>query len=310
MPTERPASRPDSRVRRAIPLTLAAALALPVIVTAQRLPWPNVGEDPGVTPVSGPSWLHHLGLTLRRTWLGQGSGRYGPTPGRPEEARPEALSVRRTIELSGADLYRLNCQACHRESGTGAPPEIHSLLGPVQGASLVLVRRQLQAEHDASVARDTRVEAGAAHQKILTRLHKGGTRMPPRDYLQDADMNVLFAYLTRLAGVPDAQRQSTRTVTWARLGEITVKGTCHICHDSVGARPSDDAILAGAIPSLQSLLTTKTVAEFVRKARDGAVVRMGDVGTLHRGRMPVFYYLEDEEIVAAYMYLATYPPQQ
>jgi hypothetical protein len=25
--------------------------------------------------------------------------------------------------------------------------------------------------------------------------------------------------------------------------------------------------------------------------------------------MPVFYYLHDEEIAAAYVYLATYPPQ-
>ncbi len=216
--------------------------------------------------------------------------------------------MRRTIALTGADLYRLNCQACHRESGAGAPPEIHSLLGPVQGSSLELVRRRLQ-PHDASAATDGRAEASRAHQQILIRLHKGGTRMPPRDYLQDADMRVLFAYLTELAGTPDAQRQSTRTVSWARLGEITVKGTCHICHDSVGPRPSDDAILGGAIPSLQSLLTTKSVADFVRKARDGDVIRMGDAGTLHRGRMPVFYYLNDEEITAAYMYLATYPPK-
>jgi hypothetical protein len=37
---------------------------------------------------------------------------------------------------------------------------------------------------------------------------------------------------------------------------------------------------------------------------------MGDPGLFHRGRMPVFYYLKDEEIAAAYLYLATYPPRE
>jgi hypothetical protein len=50
------------------------------------------------------------------------------------------------------------------------------------------------------------------------------------------------------------------------------------------------------------------VADFVHKARSGEVVQMGDAG-YHRGRMPVFYYLKDEEVAAAYVYLATYPPK-
>ena len=36
---------------------------------------------------------------------------------------------------------------------------------------------------------------------------------------------------------------------------------------------------------------------------------MGDPALLHRGRMPVFHYLRDEEIAAAYVYLATYLPR-
>jgi mono/diheme cytochrome c family protein len=290
-------------------LTLTALLALTCIATAQKMPWPNVGEDPGVTPVSGPSWLNHLGVTLRGTWIGQGSGRYGPAPGKPAAPANESLGVRRVLTLTGADLYRLNCQACHRAAGTGEPPEIHSVLGPVQGTSLELVRQRLRAQHDPTAARDSRVEANRARAQILTRLHKGGTRMPPRDYLQDEDIRVLFTYLTELAGVPGARRQATRTVSWARLGELTVKGTCHICHDAVGPRPSPEAMLHGAIPPLQSLLQTKSVAEFVHKARNGEVVRMGSAGEMHRGRMPVFYYLHDEEIAGAYMYLATYQPE-
>jgi mono/diheme cytochrome c family protein len=290
-------------------LTLATFLALNRMATAQKRTWPNAGEDPSVTPVSGPSWLNHIGVTLRATWIGQGSQRYGPAPGKPGAPRNESLGVRRVRALTGADLYRLNCQACHREAGTGAPPEIHSLLGPVQGSSIAFVREQLRARHDTAVTKDSRAEANQARAKILARLHKGGTRMPPRDYLQDEDIQVLFTYLTELAGVPDAGRQATRTVSWARLGELTVKGTCHICHDAVGPRPSPGAMLRGAIPSLQSLLGTRSVAEFVHKARNGEVVRMGEAGEMHRGRMPVFYYLDDEEIAAAYMYLATYQPR-
>ena len=50
---------------------------------------------------------------------------------------------------------------------------------------------------------------------------------------------------------------------------------------------------------------------FARRSveRSGAPVQMGGLAMIHRGGMPVFYYLNDEEIAAAYVYLATYPPQ-
>ncbi len=114
--------------------------ALHAIGGVQKIPWPNVGEDPSVTPVAGPSWLTHLGLGLRDTNLGQGAERYGPAPDQNRPARDESLSVPGTLRITGADLYRLSCQACHRAEGTGAPPEIHSLLAAVQGSSLALVR--------------------------------------------------------------------------------------------------------------------------------------------------------------------------
>jgi mono/diheme cytochrome c family protein len=292
-------------------LIASAILALALPGNAQKLPpFPNVGEDPSVTPVAGPSWLTHLGVSINRTYLGQGAGRYGPSPDRPPEPRTEALGVRRTIDLSGHDLYRLNCQACHGESGTGAPPEIKSVLGPVQGSSRALIQQHLQAEHDVTASADSKAASSQGRLAIVTRLHKGGARMPPRDYLQDQDVQVLFTYLTALAKTPDAQHPAVRTVSWARLGELTVKGTCHICHDAVGARPSGTAMLQGAIPPLESLLKNKSVADFVHKARSGDPVQMGNPGIFHRGRMPVFYYLKDEEIAAAYLYLATYPPKK
>jgi hypothetical protein len=111
-------------------IVAAALCTLALLGTAQKLPFPNAGEDPSVTPVAGPSWLTHLGLPINRTSLGQGSGRYGPPPDQPKESRVESLGVRRTIDLTGADLYRLNCQACHGESGRGTLPEIKSSSAP------------------------------------------------------------------------------------------------------------------------------------------------------------------------------------
>ena len=285
------------------------AFAFHAIGDVQQLPWPNVGEDPIVTPVAGPSWLTHLGISLRSTNLGQGARRYGPAPDQDRPVRDESLSVPGTVQINGADLYRLNCQACHRAEGTGAPPEIHSLLAAVQGSSLALVRARLQQGTGQSVEPAARAKANRARADVLARMHKGGLRMPRRDYLQVEDMRMLFAYLTHLAAAPDEEHQSRRVVTWARRGELVVKGTCHICHDAVGPRPSESALLRGAVPSLESLMKTKSIIDFVHKARKGEVVSYRDSWLQHRGRMPVFYYLRDEEVASAYVYLATYPPQ-
>lgn len=272
----------------------------------QKAPWPNLGEDPLVTPVSGPSWLTHLGVAVGGTRLGQGSSELGPSDPRASGGQ-ESLGVRQHPTVTGHDLYRLNCQACHTAEGKGVPPEIRSLLGPVQGSSLELVREQLQIEGAPTAA--ARAKAQQAHTDLVLRIRKGGQRMPSRNHLQEPDIKALFAYLTQLAGTPHPEKSSLRTITWARLGEHTVKGTCHICHDAVGPPPTPQALDKGAVPSLAALVATKPVAEFVRKARSGAPVSSADVRGYHRGRMPVFSYLRAEEIAAAYMYLATYPPQ-
>ena len=293
----------------ALLLAATSVFVLAASGAAQRLPWPNVGEDPIVKPVSGPSWLTHLGIALRETSLGQGAPRYGPPPGAPHMPANESLGVAGIVPMSGADLYRLNCQACHRAEGTGTPPEIHSLLAAVQGASVSLVRTRLRQESGPAAEPLARTEARRARADILARLHKGGRRMPPRDYLQEGDMDLLFAYLLELAAVPDGKRQSTHEVSWARRGELVVKGTCHICHDAVGPLPSDSARVRGAVPSLESVMKMKSLRDFVHKVRRGEVVSLSDPSLQHRGRMPVFHYLRDEEVASAYVYLATYPPQ-
>jgi len=262
----------------------AAALACGVIAM-QAAP-----QEPAVTPVSGPSWLHRLGLDYRDTSLGRGAGRYGPNPTDPAvDRRPAPATPGVPATVTGADLYRINCQACHRAEGTGAPPEIKSVLPAVQGSTLHEMRGTV-----------TRAD-------LYARIAKGGQRMPARAHLQPADVDLLYTYLTTLAG-STGTASAREAITADRLGEQVVKGTCHICHDATGARPSDQAILDGAIPSLASIMATTAIAEFVNKAERGAVTVMGTPPVPHRGRMPVFYYLTDPELAAAYKYLKVHPP--
>jgi mono/diheme cytochrome c family protein len=276
-------------------------------------------REPVVTPVAGPSWLNRLGLTYRDSSLGRGAATYGPPPTQPTygppptqraQPSPAPLPVGRPVVLSGADLYRLNCQSCHGSEGTGTPPEIKSVLGLVQGSSLEMVRQHLQQKGTAVPRSAAQAQATRAKTDLYRRIQKGGERMPALGHLQEDDINVLYAYLTQLAGSPDASTQSRRTTSWARLGEHVVKGTCHICHDAVGSRPSGEALLVqGTIPPFTTLLDDKPVADFVKKVRSGAPVMTRDPVFHYRGRMPVFSYLQDVEVAAAYMFLVDYPPQ-
>ena len=270
---------------------------------------PTKTRDPVVTPVAGPSWLNRLGLRYNETSLGRSGAGYGPPPQRPSSPGALPLSVGRPVELSGADLYRLNCQSCHRAEGTGSPPEIKSVLGLVQGSSIALVRQHLQKEGMASAGSAARAQATRARSDLYQRIQKGGLRMPALAHLQEADINAIYAYLTHLAGAPDAPPESRQITSWARFGEHVIKGTCHICHDAVGARPSREALVQGTIPAFTTLLEDKPVVDFVTKVRSGAAVMTGDPAFHYRGRMPLFPFLQDVEVAAAYMYLIDYPPQ-
>lgn len=99
-----------------------------------------------VTPVEGPSTLHHLRLSIERSSMGWG-GQWGPArvlPPPPDRGRRvEDLTL--GFVLNGADLYRVSCRACHRADGSGGPPEIHSLIGPVQSASFQWMVQRMKA---------------------------------------------------------------------------------------------------------------------------------------------------------------------
>ena len=293
-----------------VTVLLAAALTTALAAQADRSRPSQPNADPAVTAVAGPSWLAHLGVRFDDTSLGRGSSRYGAAPDELAVMRkPVALAVERRVSLTGADLYRLNCQACHRAEGTGAPPEVRSVLPAVQGSSLAMMRAQLRRDGRMAVG-TPQARSTEARDALYRRIRLGGERMPPRGHLREPELDALYAYLSGLAHAPDAPPQRRVTVSWAHLGEHVIKGTCHICHDATGPRPTSEAILLqGRIPSLASLLAEKPIADIVEKVRSGAPVSMGNPPFPHRGRMPVFYYLTDTEIVAAYMYLNNYPPK-
>jgi len=278
-------------------LTMATPV-LAVLLTHETLRAAPPRRAATVTPVSGPSWLHRLGVDVRATNLGRGAGRYGPNPNDPAPARKaRAVKLDSPITVAGDDLYRLNCQACHRAGGAGAAPDIKSLLPMVQGSS----RQQMTAA--------LRHQADKTRADLYHRIERGGQRMPAREYLERPDIDLLYSYLTALAGGAPV-RPRPETISVDRLGEFVVKGTCHICHDAAGPRPTPEAILVeGNIPSLSSLVAEKPIADFITKVKTGASIAMGSPPLPHRGRMPVFYYLTDQEIAAAYNYLASYPPQ-
>jgi len=214
------------------------------------------------------------------------------------------------VELTGADLYRLNCQACHRAEGTGTPPEVRSVLPVVQGSSFQFMQQQLRLEgRSGARADDVHKNANQTKRDLYARIKHGGQKMPPLAHLAEDEIDMLYDYLTELAGTPDARRTVRKTVSWDRLGENVVKGTCHICHDAVGPRPTGAELLNGAIPPLTILLTDKPVVDFVNKVRNGASTTMGDLPFHNRGRMPVFYYLKEYEVAAAYVFLTDFPPR-
>ncbi len=267
-----------------------------------------------VTPVSAPSWLEHLKISFDRTSMGR-MGQNTPPPTVRYEPKWNQLAgsedLNERFVLSGSDLYRLDCESCHQPDGRGSPPEIHSLIEPVQATSASFMEQRMKAMGrpiSAAMARDM---AAAGEAAIRTRLLKGGEKMPPFEHLQGAEVDALLAFLRELAGVPGAASQQIRIVEpYTRVGEHLVKGTCHICHAATGPGTNPEALLRNVLPSLASFPREKTIFFVMQKVRQGAPVAMGPLHEVSGGRMPVFSYLTDDEVAAAYLYLIIYPPRQ
>ncbi|HEY4901275.1 MAG TPA: cytochrome c [Terriglobales bacterium] len=272
-------------------------------------------QNPAVTDVEGESWLDHLARSFNETSMGK-TGRLGPAPnltGEESESSESELSLLltpNTVTLHGADLYRLNCQGCHGESGLGAPPEINSVINPVRATSVALVMdRMKKVGMDVSSASADEM-AKQSRKALLLRLHKGGEDMPPFLHLNEPEIRALMGYLNQLAGVSGvAGEHITLTESRERIGEHIAKSTCHICHAATGSNPSPEEIMEGAIPPLSTLTARKNLPQFVRKVTQGAPVSMGTPPSLCRGRMPVFGYLSEGEAADVYLYLTLHPPR-
>ena len=267
---------------------------------------------PAVTPVTGESWLAHLNRPFGETSMGK-TGHLGPAPG--SEIMPRRVGVMQEVptnaSLKGSDLYRLNCQGCHGESGAGAPPEINSVINPVRSTSAALVMERMKNTGMDISRADAAKLAQQSSQALLQRLHNGGENMPSFSHLNETEVHSLVAYLNQLAGVPGAEREQSKVRESAnRIGELIVKSTCHTCHSAVGPDPGPQQLLDGVIPPLSTLTTRKSQPEFIQKVTVGAPILMGTPPLLCRGRMPVFYYLSEEEAADVYLYLTRYPPSE
>jgi mono/diheme cytochrome c family protein len=274
------------------------------------------GKEVAVTPVEGESWLEHLNRPFDQTSMGK-TGRLGPpspAPGEPAARRLQASSSRfapQAMTLHGSDLYRLDCRGCHGESGQGAPPEINSVINPVRATSVALVMERMKSTGMEISRADAGTLAQQANAALLQRLHKGGKNMPPFPQLSEAEIHSLVAFLNLQAGVPGAEgRQIAVTESPLRIGEHIVKSTCHTCHSAAGPDPTPQQIEDGAIPPLSVLTARKSQPEFIRKVTHGAPILMGTPPVFYRGRMPVFYYLSEQEAADVHLYLTTYPPSE
>lgn len=288
------------------------SLVVVLLLATSLLAQPVGTKDVHVTGVAGESWLNHLHRTFEETSMGK-TGRLGPTsrggeetPGR--QRRLSADTARQTVTLHGADLYRLNCRACHGEFGLGAPPEINSVINPTRAASIVLIMERMK-KLGMNISRADAAElARQSKTALLQRLHEGGTDMPPFPHLSEPEVRAILAYLKQLAGIPGAEKQQVAVEeSRVRVGEHIVKSTCHICHNAAGPNPNPKQLLNGAIPPLSTLTTRTSLPDFDRKIRAGAPILMGTPPSVFRGRMPVFYYLGADEVEDAYLYLRLFP---
>ncbi len=269
-------------------------------------------EISSLFPVQGPSWIKHLGLTVSKTHMGQMGGDTAPkiSPGVTLDpimkrflsslrSDPQQASkiLNEEFSASGADIYRWNCQGCHGTEGKGLPPEINSILGPVQGTSEAMTRARMEARglevDDDMVKQVTEL----ARQALRDRLQHGGTNMPAFSHLRPDEIQALTGYLEKLAAVPGAKGDILVHETSARVGEHILRGTCHICHDGTGPGAGAVALLQGNVPSLASLPQEHSLSGVVHQVQYGSC---GSVRLTGSDTMPAYPYFSEEEITAAF----------
>jgi mono/diheme cytochrome c family protein len=260
--------------------SLAVTLVITGAISGQGPPrLANVHKGAEASAVSGESWIRHLNRPFEETAMGK-TEHLGPAAGQKDAT--DLIQVRTVPAtprlVSGEDLYRLNCQACHGESGQGSPPEINSVINPARAPSTPLVLQRMKSTGMEITQADAAQLSKQASTALLQRLHEGGENMPPFSYLNEAEVNAVIAYLKQLAGVPGAEgKQRALREPPVRVGELIVKSACHTCHDATGTNPNPQQMVKGDIPPLETLRAREDEAIFIRKVTHGAPVLMGDV---------------------------------
>ena len=246
--------------------------------------WASAAEAPtGVTAAAGPSLLTRLRTGFDAASFGR-AGYVGAAPAGGAEAMAPVPAdwLVAGFQLSGEDLYRINCRSCHGVGARGLGPDIPSVVARVTGAA------QQAAGGDAT-----------GELSIRHRLLVGGQVMPAMAHLSNAEVEALLGYLSAVAGTGAGAARPPVAAPAVRVGEHVAKAVCQICHDASPGRqrpPGDQALSA-----LAEMTARYSARELVRKVRSDAA----GIGPGHKPRLD---YLRREELEAAYVYLIGFPP--
>jgi mono/diheme cytochrome c family protein len=272
---------PQTDPRQSVPRRRLLAAALLLVLPAA------LAAAGGVTPPAGPSLIAKLKTGVDWTAFGRAGGTdtTAVAGGAAETvgARTTSSWLVDGFELTGADLYRMNCRSCHGPAGQGSRSGIPPLVGALAKGATGEPVGEIRVRH---------------------RLVDGGRVMPNFSHLEGEEVTLLLGHLRTLAGGanPAADRRLKQSA--ARVGEHVVKANCQVCHDAVqgtARQPADAAVI-----TLAEMTARFAVDELVRKVRTGTPEI---VQNATHGRMPRIDYLSPEELEAAYVYLVGFPPQ-
>ena len=83
-------------------------------------------------------------------------------------------------------------------------PDVRLVLPLVQGLSFEAMRRKLRLDGTAGASAEARRQATQAKRDLYARIQHGGQKMPPREHLQEYDLDMLDA------GSPNSPERPTR----------------------------------------------------------------------------------------------------
>jgi len=257
-----------------------------------------------VAAVKGPGWIEgYLKGKIEKSPLGHQGGT------EVAAATDQQPGVDGFV-VSGADLYRVSCRSCHGPKAEGEMPMIPGIVSTISGTSKALLAAQLEKQMGKPPAPDMVAQiTDMSKQNILKRMHAGGEKMPPFAHLQPKEIEAVLAYVRSLAGEKPEHPLRIHE-SKARMGQLIVQGTCHTCHPATGPGAHELVMKKDIVPSLATI-PDRPLEMVTQKVHTGNVPATGSEKSTFKNRMPAFPYLSNEEIAAAYQYLAKYvAPEQ